>query len=37
MRTGISITLADADRRRLEGIATDRNTPQMSVGAGSCC
>ena len=31
MRTGITITLDDADRRRLEAIATDRNAPQKHV------
>jgi transposase len=31
MRTGISITLDDADRRRLESITADRNTPQKHV------
>jgi transposase len=31
MRTGISITLNDADRRRLERIAADRNSPQKHV------
>jgi hypothetical protein len=31
MRTGITITLEDADRRRLEAIATDRNAPQKHV------
>jgi transposase len=31
MRTGISIMLSDADRRRLESIAADRNTPQKHV------
>jgi hypothetical protein len=27
MRTGISITLKPADRRRLKALARDRNTP----------
>lgn len=31
MRTGISITLSDADRRRLESIATNRNASQKHV------
>ncbi|MEL6189055.1 MAG: helix-turn-helix domain-containing protein, partial [Myxococcota bacterium] len=31
MRTGISITLGDADRHRLETIAADRNSPQKHV------
>lgn len=31
MRTGISITLSDADRRRLEGITADRNSAQKHV------
>ena len=31
MRTGISITLGDADRHRLEAIAADRNSPQKHV------
>jgi transposase len=31
MRTGESITLTDADRRRLETIAADRNTSQKHV------
>jgi transposase len=31
MRTGISITLSDADRRHLERIAADRNSPQKHV------
>ena len=31
MRTGISITLKPADRRRLEALARDRNTPQKHV------
>ena len=31
MRTGITITLDDADRRRLEAIAADRNAPQKHV------
>jgi transposase len=31
MRNGISITLGEADRRRLEAIAADRNTPQKHV------
>ena len=31
MRNGISIALADADRRRLEAIVADRNTPQKHV------
>lgn len=31
MRTGISITLCDADRRRLEALLADRNTPQKHV------
>lgn len=31
MRAGISITLSDADRRRLERIAADRNSPQKHV------
>jgi transposase len=31
MRTGISIMLSDADRRRLETIAADRNSPQKHV------
>ena len=31
MRTVISITLGDADRRRLEALVADRNTPQKHV------
>lgn len=31
MRTGISITLSDDDRRRLEAITADRNAPQKHV------
>ena len=31
MRTEISITLCDADRRRLETLVADRNTPQKHV------
>lgn len=31
MRTGVSITLGDADRHRLETIAADRNSPQKHV------
>jgi hypothetical protein len=31
MRTGISFTLNAADRRRLEAIVADRNTPQKHV------
>ena len=31
MRTGISITLGEADRRRLEALVADRNTPQKHV------
>ncbi len=31
MRPGITITLAPSDRRRLEAIALDRNTPQKHV------
>jgi transposase len=31
MRTGISITLGEADRRRLEMLIADRNTPQKHV------
>lgn len=31
MRTGISITLVEADRQRLEALVTDRNTPQKQV------
>ena len=31
MRPGISITLSPPDRRRLEAIAADRNTPQKHV------
>jgi transposase len=31
MRSGISITLSKGDRRRLEAIASDRNTPQKHV------
>ena len=31
MRTGISITLSDDDRRRPEAITADRNAPQKHV------
>jgi len=31
MRTGISITLKPADRRRLKALARDRNTPHKHV------
>src|SRR5579863_7909971 len=31
MRTGISITLGPADRRRLKALARDRNTPHKHV------
>jgi len=31
MRTGTTLTLDDADRRRLEAIVADRNTPQKHV------
>ncbi|MRX37360.1 hypothetical protein H5P29_06650 [Aminobacter sp. MDW-2] len=31
MRTGISITLSDANSRRLEGITADRNSAQKHV------
>ncbi|MCW2286817.1 hypothetical protein M2323_004622 [Rhodoblastus acidophilus] len=31
MRTGIFITLAETDRRRLEALVADRNTPQKHV------
>src|SRR4051795_10975869 len=31
MRPGISITLGPSDRRRLEAIVADRNTPQKHV------
>ncbi|MFC3226792.1 IS630 family transposase [Marinibaculum pumilum] len=31
MRTGISISLNDADRRRLEAVVADRNSPQKHV------
>ena len=31
MRTGMFITLDDADRRRLGSIVTDRNAPQKHV------
>src|SRR6056297_3589459 len=31
MRTGISVTLSDDDRRRLEAIAADRDAPQKQV------
>ena len=31
MRTGISITLGEADRHRLEALVADRNTPQKHV------
>ena len=31
MRTGISITLKPADRRRLKGLARDRNAPHKHV------
>lgn len=31
MRTGISITVSDVDRRRLEAITADRNAPQKHV------
>src|SRR6056297_1746894 len=31
MRTGISVTLSDDDRRRLEAITADRNAPQKHV------
>ena len=31
MRTGISITLSDDDKRRLEAITADRNAPQKHV------
>lgn len=31
MRTGISITLVEADRRRFEALVLDRNTPQKHV------
>jgi hypothetical protein len=31
MRTGISVTLAAEDRRRLEAIVRDRNAPQKHV------
>ena len=31
MRTGISFTLSDGDRRRLDAIVADRNTPQKHV------
>jgi hypothetical protein len=31
MRNGTSITLDEADRRRLEAIVADRNTPQKHV------
>ena len=31
MRTGISITLKPADRRRLKSLARDRNTPHKHV------
>ncbi len=31
MRTGISITLKPADRRRLKTLARDRNTPHKHV------
>ena len=32
MRTGISITLKPADRRRLKALARDRNAPQSMSG-----
>jgi hypothetical protein len=31
MRTGISITLSEADRDRLNALLADRNTPQKHV------
>ena len=31
MRTGISITLSEGDRQRLEALVADRNTPQKHV------
>jgi hypothetical protein len=31
MRTGISITLGEADSHRLEALVADRNTPQKHV------
>jgi hypothetical protein len=31
MRTGISITVSPSDRRRLEALVRDRNTPQKHV------
>jgi len=31
MRNGISITLGEADRRRLAALVADRNTPQKHV------
>jgi hypothetical protein len=31
MRNGISFTLSVPDRRRLEALVTDRNTPQKHV------
>ena len=31
MRNGISITLGDTDRQRLETLVSDRNTPQKHV------
>ncbi|VFU07794.1 protein of unknown function [Methylocella tundrae] len=31
MRNGISITLGEADRRRLDALVADRNTPQKHV------
>lgn len=34
MRTGIFVTLSDADRRRLEALVADRNTPQKHVWRG---
>jgi transposase len=35
MRTGISITLKPADRRRLKVLTRDRNTPQSADGVGT--
>ncbi|MFG1404330.1 hypothetical protein [Xanthobacter sediminis] len=31
MRNGITITLGEADRRQLDALAADRNTPQKYV------